>query len=133
QLRIPGAAARRSRQGPPQVGAAARQRGRIAWNRRRAGEDHRHEEVRGLHPARRRRAEPGGGSRQGDAEQAEGIARRASGSMIPRIDFDSISFETPLYLWLLVVPGVLLVLWYLPVVLRRADVRLLLQYSDTPV
>src|SRR5262245_36614789 len=53
--------------------------------------------------------------------------------MIPRIDFDRISFETPLYLWLLVVPGVLLVLWILQVVRRRADARRLFRARLVPV
>src|SRR5262245_66424246 len=53
--------------------------------------------------------------------------------MIPRIDFESISFETPLYLWLLVVPGVLLVLWILQVVRRRADARRLFRARLVPV
>jgi Ca-activated chloride channel homolog len=53
--------------------------------------------------------------------------------MLPRIDFESISFETPLYLWLLVVPGVLLVLWILQVIRRRADVRRLFRTRLVPV
>ncbi|HEX5107568.1 MAG TPA: VWA domain-containing protein [Vicinamibacterales bacterium] len=53
--------------------------------------------------------------------------------MIPRIDFETISFETPLYLWLLVVPGLLLVLWILQVIRRRADARRLFRSRLVPV
>ena len=53
--------------------------------------------------------------------------------MIPRIDLESISFETPLYLWLLALPGVLLVLWALQVARRRADARRLARFRLVPV
>ena len=39
------------------------------------------------------------------------------------IDFGSIRFGEPLYLWLLVAPAILLVLWCWRVVRRRADAR----------
>ncbi len=39
------------------------------------------------------------------------------------IDFESLRFGEPLYLWLLVVPAVLLVLWCWHVVRRRVDAR----------
>jgi Ca-activated chloride channel homolog len=41
--------------------------------------------------------------------------------MMPRIAFDTLSFATPLYLWLLVVPAALFVLWIWQVILRRRD------------
>jgi Ca-activated chloride channel homolog len=41
--------------------------------------------------------------------------------MIPRIAFDTFSFATPLYLWLLVLPASLLVLWIVQVVFRSMD------------
>lgn len=53
--------------------------------------------------------------------------------MIPSIDFETVSFETPLYLWLLVLPGALLLLWIVQVVRRRADVRRLQRTRLVPV
>ena len=41
--------------------------------------------------------------------------------MIPHIDFSSFRFAEPLYLWLLVLPGLLLVLWVWQFVRRRLD------------
>lgn len=41
--------------------------------------------------------------------------------MIPRIALDTFSFATPLYLWLLVLPAALLVLWIVQVSLRSID------------
>jgi len=40
-----------------------------------------------------------------------------------KIDFSTFRFAEPLYLWLLVVPGFLLVLWLWQVLRRRADTR----------
>jgi Ca-activated chloride channel family protein len=48
-------------------------------------------------------------------------------------DFASLSFATPLYLWLLVVPGALLVVWILQVWRRRADARRLRRHRVVPV
>jgi Ca-activated chloride channel family protein len=53
--------------------------------------------------------------------------------MIPSIDLDTISFETPLYLWVLVVPAALLALWVLQVIRRRADARRLSRARLVPV
>lgn len=53
--------------------------------------------------------------------------------MIPRIDLDTLRFETPALLWLLVVPGALLVLWTWRVVRRRADVRRLTDARVLPM
>jgi len=39
------------------------------------------------------------------------------------IDFGSIRFGEPLYLWLLAAPAVLLVLWFVQVIRRRSDAR----------
>jgi Ca-activated chloride channel family protein len=41
----------------------------------------------------------------------------------PLIDFSTFRFAEPLYLWLLVLPGLLLVLWIWQVVRRRSDTR----------
>src|SRR5437867_11908749 len=43
--------------------------------------------------------------------------------MLPRIDIGTLGFGQPLYLWLLVVPGVLLALGVWRVLRRRLDVR----------
>ena len=53
--------------------------------------------------------------------------------MVWSLDPGSFSFSTPLYLWLLVVPGVLLVLWTLQVFRRRADARRLRRTRTLPV
>ena len=45
------------------------------------------------------------------------------GALERLIDFGSIRFGEPLYLWLLVAPGVLFLLWCWQVVRRRADAR----------
>lgn len=49
------------------------------------------------------------------------------------IDFSTVSFAEPLYLWLLAVPGGLLVLWIWRVLRRRADVRRLERGRVLPV
>jgi Ca-activated chloride channel family protein len=49
------------------------------------------------------------------------------------IDFETLSFSTPLYLWLLLAPGALLVLWVLQLVRRRADARRLRRARLLPV
>jgi Ca-activated chloride channel family protein len=54
-------------------------------------------------------------------------------TVIPRVDLDTVSFGTPLYLWLLVVPGVLFVLWALQVARRRADANRLFRSRIVPV
>ena len=43
--------------------------------------------------------------------------------MVTGIDFSTLTFGDPLYLWLLLVPGVLLVLWIVQVARRRKDAR----------
>src|SRR5262245_62891988 len=43
--------------------------------------------------------------------------------MVTGIDFSTLTFGEPLYLWLLIVPGVLLVLWIVQVARRRKDAR----------
>ncbi len=53
--------------------------------------------------------------------------------MITGIDFKTLTFGEPLYLWLLAVPGVLLVLWIIQVVRRRSDTRRYVQERVVPV
>jgi Ca-activated chloride channel family protein len=53
--------------------------------------------------------------------------------MRPWIDFSTLSFGEPLYLWLLVVPGGLLVLWVWQAFRRRADERRLTRDRVLPV
>jgi Ca-activated chloride channel family protein len=53
--------------------------------------------------------------------------------LIPRIDFDTLRFAAPIFLWLLVVPAVLLGLWGWRVYRRRADVRRLRSERTLPV
>jgi hypothetical protein len=53
--------------------------------------------------------------------------------VVTRIDFNTLTFGEPLYLWLLAVPGVLLALWILQVVRRRADTRRYAQQRVVPV
>jgi Ca-activated chloride channel family protein len=52
---------------------------------------------------------------------------------LPRIDLDSFRFADPLYLWLLLVPAVLLLLWVWRVVRRRGDVKRLASRRLLPV
>ena len=49
------------------------------------------------------------------------------------IDFSTVSFREPLYLWLLVAPGGLLLLWVWQVLRRRADERRLARERVMPV
>jgi Ca-activated chloride channel family protein len=53
--------------------------------------------------------------------------------MRPWIDVSTLSFSEPLYLWLLAVPGGLLVLWVWQVLRRRADERRLMRDRVLPV
>jgi Ca-activated chloride channel homolog len=41
--------------------------------------------------------------------------------MLPRFDFETFRFAEPMYLWLLVLPGLLLILWIWQVLRRRSD------------
>ena len=50
-----------------------------------------------------------------------------------RIDFSTFRFAEPLYLWLLVVPGLLLVLWIWQVVRRRTDTRRCVRERVVPI
>jgi Ca-activated chloride channel family protein len=49
------------------------------------------------------------------------------------IDFSTLTFGEPLYLWLLAVPGALLILWIVQVFRRRADTRRYMQERVVPV
>jgi Ca-activated chloride channel family protein len=51
----------------------------------------------------------------------------------PAIDFESFRFASPVYLWLLVVPAALMVVWGWRVVRRRATVRRLTSQRIVPV
>ena len=53
--------------------------------------------------------------------------------MIPRVDFASFRFETPVLLWLLAAPAALLVLWTWRLYRRRADIRRLTTQRIVPV
>jgi hypothetical protein len=53
--------------------------------------------------------------------------------VLPRIDFAQIAFGEPDYLWLLAVPGMLLVMWIWRFVRRRRDNRLLALRRTLPV
>lgn len=53
--------------------------------------------------------------------------------MLPRIALDTFSFATPLYLWLLVLPAALLVLWTWQLFVRRRDARRLARARIVPV
>lgn len=53
--------------------------------------------------------------------------------MITGIDFSTLTFGEPLYLWLLAVPGGLLVLWIVQVLWRRSDTRRYMQARILPV
>lgn len=53
--------------------------------------------------------------------------------MVPSIDLATLSVATPLYLWLLVVPAALLLLWIVQLVRRRADASRLARTRLLPV
>jgi len=53
--------------------------------------------------------------------------------MIPSIDLTTLGVATPLYLWLLLVPAVLLVLWVWQLLRRRADAGRLARVRIVPV
>ena len=53
--------------------------------------------------------------------------------MIPAIDISTLSLGTPLYLWLLLLPAALLVLWIWQVIRRRRDMRRLAHTRMLPV
>src|SRR4029453_4498892 len=65
-------------------------------------------------------------------ESGEGKLREAS-RMIPRVDFSTVRFEEPQYLWLLVAPAVLLVVWFWQTGRRRGDVHRFAQHRTLPV
>jgi Ca-activated chloride channel family protein len=52
---------------------------------------------------------------------------------LPSIDVDSFRFASPVYLWLLVIPAALMVVWGWRVVRRRANVRRLAAQRIVPV
>jgi Ca-activated chloride channel family protein len=54
-------------------------------------------------------------------------------SALPRITLDTLRFAEPVYLWLLVVPAVLLASWVWRVVRRRSDIRRLAARRVLPV
>ena len=53
--------------------------------------------------------------------------------MIPSIDVSTLSVATPLYLWLLLVPAVLAVLWIWQLIRRRADANRFARGRIVPV
>ena len=55
------------------------------------------------------------------------------GFTLPSIDWQALKFGQPDYLWLLVAPSALLVVWLWQVARRRADVRRYLRHRAVPV
>src|SRR5215467_14882375 len=53
--------------------------------------------------------------------------------MLPRIDFNTLRFAQPLYLWLLIAPGLLLVLWVWQVWRRRSDTERWVRERVVPI
>lgn len=53
--------------------------------------------------------------------------------MFPRTDISTVQFGEPVYLWLLVVPAVLLLVWVRQLQVRRADARHFRQHREVPV
>ena len=53
--------------------------------------------------------------------------------MLPKIDLGALQFAEPDYLWLLVVPAVLTVLWVWRLTIRRADARRMTRARVSPV
>ena len=53
--------------------------------------------------------------------------------MLTGVDVNSIRFAEPLYLWLLILPSVLLVVWVWQLSRRRRDARRFRQHRRLPV
>jgi Ca-activated chloride channel homolog len=53
--------------------------------------------------------------------------------LITGIDLNTVRFADPIYLWLLIAPGVLLIVWVWQVVRRRRDARRFRQHRRLPV
>jgi Ca-activated chloride channel family protein len=53
--------------------------------------------------------------------------------VLPRISLGQIAFAEPAWLWLLIVPALLLVTWFWRLAARRADVRRLYRHRTLPV
>ena len=53
--------------------------------------------------------------------------------MIPKFDFNAVRFAQPEYLWLLIAPGVLLIVWVWQFTARRRDARRYRQHRRLPV
>jgi hypothetical protein len=53
--------------------------------------------------------------------------------MIPKIDLSTVRFEEPHYLWLLIAPAALLVLWFWQAAKRRGDARQFAHRRTVPV
>src|SRR4051812_41087960 len=54
-------------------------------------------------------------------------------AVIPRIDLNTVRFEEPQYLWLLVLPAMLLLLWFWQAARRRGDARQFAHHRTLPV
>ena len=52
---------------------------------------------------------------------------------LPAVDLESFRFASPVYLWLLLIPAALLIVWGWRVVRRRANVRRLAAQRIVPV
>lgn len=52
--------------------------------------------------------------------------------MFTDVDLKNFGFAAPLYLWLLIVPAILLVLWVVQVLRRRGDLRRMQRYRSLP-
>src|SRR5262245_34813982 len=53
--------------------------------------------------------------------------------MIPKVDWATVRFDEPQYLWLLIAPAVLLALWVWQAARRRRDARQFARRRTTPV
>ena len=55
------------------------------------------------------------------------------GTLLPKIDYGQLEFSDPAYLWLLVIPAVLLGIWVWRFAQRRADARRLIEARVVPM
>jgi Ca-activated chloride channel family protein len=53
--------------------------------------------------------------------------------LLPRFDINTVRFVQPEYLWLLIAPGVLLIVWFWQLTARRRDARRYRQHRRLPV
>ena len=130
QLRVRAAFARDARQLAAGAGAerAVARSDRARYTRRAAGGDRR-EEVQDDRADAAGRAPGSRGSRPRRQEDPQGVA---AVKMLTSFDLSGLRFTQPIYLWLLVLPGILLIVWAWQAWRRRADIHQMRKHRHLP-